>query len=90
MDPKSLVLLTGLHRPINEPTIEAAFERLTTRAGYVVTFEAFRDAAAACVRDGLIHEPVRLPDGALQCHWHLELTPKGVAAARALPPNMAE
>jgi hypothetical protein len=38
---------------------------------------------AACLRDGLIREPVRLPEGALQCHWHLELTPKGVAAARA-------
>ena len=39
---------------------------------------------AACLRDGLIREPVRLPAGALQCHWRLELTPDGVAAARAL------
>jgi hypothetical protein len=44
----------------------------------------FRDAVAACQRDGLIREPVRLPEGTLQCHWHLELTPKGVAAARGL------
>ena len=42
------------------------------------------DALAACLRDGLIREPVRLPEGALQCHWRLELTPKGVAAGRAL------
>jgi hypothetical protein len=41
--------------------------------------------AAACLRAGLIREPVRLPEGALQCHWHLELTPQGVEAARRLP-----
>ena len=26
----------------------------------------------------------RLPEGSLQCHWRLELTPAGVARARAL------
>jgi hypothetical protein len=31
-----------------------------------------------------IHDPVRLPAGALHCHWHLELTPNGVEAARRL------
>ena len=25
-----------------------------------------------------------MPEGALQCHWHLELTAEGVAAARKL------
>ena len=39
----------------------------------------WREAVAAVVRDGLVYDPVRLPEGALQCHWHLELTPKGVA-----------
>ena len=33
---------------------------------------------------GLIREPVRIPEGALHCHWRLELTPAGVVAARAL------
>jgi hypothetical protein len=50
-----------------------------------VTFDAFRDAVGACLRDGLIREPIRLPEGALQCHWHLELTPAGVATARSMP-----
>ena len=49
-----------------------------------VTFDEFCDAVAACLRDGLIREPIRLPEGALQCHWHLELTPKGVAEAREI------
>ena len=35
----------------------------------------------SALRDGLIREPIRLPEGALQCHWHLELTPKGVAGS---------
>ena len=50
--------------------------------GKPVRYEAFCNAVAACLRDGLIREPIRLPEGALQCHWHLELTPAGVAAAR--------
>jgi hypothetical protein len=36
------------------------------------------------LHERLIQEPIRLPEGALQCHWHLELTPKGVQVARAL------
>ena len=49
-----------------------------------VTFDAFRAAVAACLRDGLIRDPIRLPEGALQCHWRLELTSNGVSMARAL------
>ena len=77
-----LLLTTAFRHVINEPNVEAGFERFRsiTRGG---DFDAFRDAVAACVRDGLMREPVRLPEGALQCHWHLELTPKGVQAARA-------
>jgi hypothetical protein len=53
--------------------------------GGAVDETTFRAAVAAALRDRLIHEPIRLPEGALQCHWHLGLTPKGVAATRALP-----
>jgi hypothetical protein len=70
---------------IDEANVEAAFERvqkLTTSLDY----DAFRDAIDACLRDGLIREPIRIEEGALQCHWKLELTPKGVAAARAVSP----
>jgi hypothetical protein len=84
VDPKSLLLLTALRHRIHEPNIEAGFQRFKAVAGQPVDYNAFCDAVAECLRDGLIREPVRLPDGALQCHWHLELTTKGVEAARGI------
>jgi hypothetical protein len=136
MDVRDLLLTTAFRHRINEPNIEAGFERFVALARFpstlhhrsrhgparpghprqhdgenhgpvepghdgnglepdstrpdpastdhVITFDAFCDAVATCLRDGLIREPIRLPEGALQCHWHLELTPKGVAAAREL------
>ena len=86
MDAIELLLVTAFRHVINEPTIEAGYERFATLTHGAVDDAAFRDAVAACVRDGLVREPVRLPEGALQCHWHLELTPQGVAAARSLLP----
>ena len=83
MDAKSLLLIRALRHRINEPNIEAGFERFRAIAGRTVDYQAFCDAVAACLREGLIREPIRLPEGALQCHWHLELTPMGVEAARA-------
>jgi hypothetical protein len=82
-DARELVLTTAFRNVINEPNIEAGFERFAELTGDAIDFGAFGDAVAACLRDGLIREPIRLPEGALQCHWHLELTPKGVSAARA-------
>src|SRR5580658_7798906 len=84
MDARSLLLTIAFRHRINEPNIEAGFEQFIALADHPISFELFRDAVAACLRDGLIHEPIRLPEGSLQCHWHLELTPTGVAAARAL------
>jgi len=81
----ALLLKIGFRHVINEPTIEAGYERFAGLCDEPPGYEAFCDAVAAGLRDGLIREPIRLPEGALQCHWHLELTPKGVAAARALP-----
>src|SRR3954451_5853482 len=85
MDVLGLLLTTAFRHTINEPNIEAGFARFTALAGEGVSYAAFCDAVAAALRDGLIREPIRLPEGALQCHWHLELTPKGVEAARKLP-----
>ena len=42
---------------------------------------AWQATVAEAVAAGLIHDPVRLLQGALQCYWHLELTTTGVAAA---------
>jgi hypothetical protein len=84
MDTRALLLVTAFRHVINEPNIEAGFERFAAQTGGTVDYPSFCDAVAACLRDGLIREPIRLPEGALQCHWHLELTPAGVSAARAL------
>jgi hypothetical protein len=84
MDAKSMLLTTAFRHTINESNLEAGFERFRSIAGDVLHYGIFCDAVATCLREGLIREPVRLPEGALQCHWHLELTPKGVAASRAL------
>ena len=43
---------------------------------------AFHAAIAEAHAAGLILEPVVLPEGALQCHWRLQLTPAGVAGVR--------
>jgi hypothetical protein len=82
MDARSLLLATAFRHSINEPNIETGFGRLREVSGQPIEYDAFCAAVAACLREGLIREPIRLPEGALQCHWHLELTPKGVAAAR--------
>jgi len=69
---------------ISEPNVELGFERFAVLTGGAVGYGQFCDAVAVCLHDGLIREPIRLPEGALQCHWHLELTPTGVEAARKL------
>jgi hypothetical protein len=88
MDAKALLLAAALGHRINEANIEAGFERFQSCTGGSVDYQAFCDAVAACLRDGLIREPIRLPEGALQCHWHLELTPDGVDVARRLPDRL--
>lgn len=83
------VLAVAFRHRILEPNVEAAFERFHALTGASLDYAHFRDAIDACLRAGLIREPVRLPDGALHCHWRLELTPDGVAAARAVHPVSA-
>ncbi len=84
MDALDLLLVTAFRHVIHEPNAEAACERFQSITGRPVDNQTFHDAVASALRVGLVREPVRLPDGALQCHWHLELTPAGVAAARAV------
>jgi hypothetical protein len=84
MDAVALLLTTAFQHIINEPNIEAGYERFAELTNRAIDLSAFCDAVAACLRDRLIYEPIRLPEGALQCHWHLQLTPRGVTAARAL------
>ena len=53
-------------------------------AGTTLDPVPFHAAVADALAARLIREPVRLTEGALQCHWRLELTPEGVARAREL------
>jgi hypothetical protein len=83
-DAASRLLLTMFHHRILEPDAEAGLDRLVILAGSGVSKDEMRLAVANALAIGYIHDPVRLPEGALQCHWHLELTPRGVDAARRL------
>ena len=83
-DVKRIVLEVAFRHQIREPTIELAYERFSALTNAAISEAEFREAIASCLHERLIREPVRLPEAALQCHWHLELTPAGVAAARAV------
>jgi hypothetical protein len=83
MDPVALLVATSFRHVISEPNIEAGYVRFTDVAAEPIDEATFRNAVTTALRDKLIREPIRLPEGALQCHWHLELTPKGVEIARA-------
>jgi hypothetical protein len=82
MEARDLVLVTAFRHRITEPNLEAGYDRFRAVCPDAPGVDLFAQTVATCVRDGLIREPIRLPEGALQCHWHLELTPDGVAAAR--------
>ena len=69
---------------VTAPDSDAGLARLVASADREATADDWRTAVADALAAGYIHDPVRLPAGALQCHWHLELTPKGVEIARRL------
>jgi hypothetical protein len=88
-DAATTLLRTALQHLVTEPNVDAGVSRLQELTGGVFSDRALHEAIAACLRKNLIHEPVRLPPGALHCHWRLELTPEGVEAAR-VPPQTTE
>ena len=79
---RDALLRIVFERPISAETIEEGLDMLFQR----FEREPSRAALAAAVQDvvaaGLAYEPVRLPAGALHCHWRLELTPRGQQAAQ--------
>lgn len=87
MDARSQLLTTAYRHSINEPNAEIAYERFQTLVTQPIDYACFCDTVADLLRERLIHEPVRLPEGALQCHWRLQLTPTGANVARALLGN---
>jgi hypothetical protein len=85
----ALLLLVACRNRVLEPDLGSGLARIGQIIGRTLDAEdvaALADAVAA----GDLHDPVRLPPGALQCHWHLRLTPQGMAKALALPDNPTE
>jgi hypothetical protein len=83
-DVVNVILVVAFKNRIVEPNVEAGFERFTSLTNGAITETEFHAAVANCLARHLIREPIRLPEGALQCHWHFELTPAGIDAARQI------
>ncbi len=77
MDWEVFLLLVAFRHTVRESGIGEALERFEQIAGRPVDEEAFRAAVARLVARDAIADPVRIPTGALQCCWALELTPVG-------------
>ena len=71
MDITALLLSTAFRHQINEPNVEAGHARFAALVDQDVGIDAFCDAVAACQRDGLIREPIRLPEGVTPTHVSL-------------------
>jgi len=84
MDLGELLLLIAFRRQIRAPDAAAGHAWVEEIVGRPIDAADFAAAIRRLVYDDLIHDPVFLPAGALQCHWRLEPTPEGVAAVRAL------
>lgn len=80
----SLLLRMGLRHAVVADNSDDALGRIAVLAGEPIDAPAFHAALAEALAEGLILDPVVLPQGALQCHWRLHLTPAGVARAREL------
>ncbi len=83
-DALEALLIAGFRHPFAAANAEEGIARVRELAGAGVPAAALHEAVARAVREGLILDPVVLPEGALQCHWRLSLTKAGLARARAL------
>jgi hypothetical protein len=83
-DAMAALLLAGYRHGVAAAKADEALLRVQEIAAVPIDPAAFHAAVADAVAAGLILEPVVLPEGALQCHWRLHLTPAGLARARDL------
>ena len=79
-----IILHVAWKGAVTADNAEAGFARVRAMATTALDDAALAQAVSECVAQKLVHEPIRLPEGALHCHWTLELTAAGVVAARAL------
>jgi len=84
MNAREIVLFSAWKGAVTADNAEDGFARVRAITGSTMSNAEIADAVADCLRRRLIREPVRLPEGALQCHWTLELTPAGVDAVREI------
>ena len=84
MDLGELLLLVAFRRQTSEPDAASGHARVEAIVGRPIDAADFTAAIRRLVYDDLIHDPVFLPAGSLQCHWRLEPTPEGVAAVQSL------
>lgn len=78
------LLMVIFRQRITAPDSDSGLAHLAASSDREASVDDWRMAVAEALAGGYVHDPVRLPAGALQCHWHLELTPRGVEAARRL------
>jgi hypothetical protein len=81
---EALLLLVAFRNRIREPDLDSAISRFIEVVGRPIDPDDFRTALARAMAAGYIRDPVRLPAGALQCHWQLDLTSGGVSQVHAI------
>jgi hypothetical protein len=87
MAPSTLLaslLLVAFRERLVAPDAETGAARVADLADQTAPAGTWLEVVVEAVRKGLVHDPVRLPQGAPQCHWHLELTELGIEAGRRL------
>jgi hypothetical protein len=81
---ETLLLLVAFRNRICEPNLESGLMCFAAVVGRDIDPGDFQAAVTHALAADYIHDPVQLPEGALQCHWHLGLTSKGVNKVRVL------
>jgi hypothetical protein len=81
----SLLLRIAFHHRPQAADVAEGLALVEQIAGRSIPEPVFRAALAQALADGLIHDPVRIAPGALQCHWQLEVTPAGAAKISESP-----
>ncbi|MGH7210775.1 MAG: hypothetical protein ACREF1_04860 [Acetobacteraceae bacterium] len=77
------LLAVAFRHQVRTANADEGRQRIEALLGRKLDEAAFAEAVTRCVAARLIHDPVRLSAGDLQCHWELELTSAGVQEARS-------
>lgn len=75
---------------ISAPDSDTGLVHLAASTRGEASVDDWRMAVADALAAGYLHDPVRLLAGALQCCWHLELTPEGGDLARRLQSKIGD